>query len=122
MSFSITVTGVQEAISRLNNGRSEIPTITGTFLKENGDKVVQAYQSTVPVRTGTLRAGMHGRLEGNFRYTGENDVEYGPFIEEGTSRGIPAHHDLKNALDETVSQMQGGQELARRIMAVLGSR
>lgn len=122
MSFSIKVAGLNEAISALNKGASQTPSITGEFLRENGDAVVSGYQSTVPVLSGTLRGGMHGRLEGPYKYQGENDVEYGPYIEEGTSRGIPAHKDLENAFNRVVSQMQDGQELANRIAAAIGIR
>ena len=55
-------------------------------------------KANTPVDTGNLRNSMAHAVKGDSAYIGTN-VEYGPYVEFGTSRN-KAHHMLKKAATE----------------------
>ena len=55
-------------------------------------------KANTPVDTGNLRNSMAHAVKGDSAYIGTN-VEYGPYVEFGTSRNN-AHHMLKKAATE----------------------
>ena len=65
-------------------------------LKAIGHKAEGYAKKDCPVDTGRLRNSISNKVQDKDVYIGTN-VEYAPYQEYGTSRGIEAKHFLKNA-------------------------
>ena len=99
---------------------------------DNSDKVIEAFWdqftkglSTVgnvaegyakekcPVDTGRLRNSISNAVYDNDAYIGTN-VEYAPYQEYGTSRGVSGKHFLRDAASDHSSEYRGIMESALR--------
>ena len=67
-------------------------------LEAIGARAETRAKALTPVDTGNLRNSMAHAVKGDSAYIGTN-VEYGPYVEFGTSRN-KAHHMLKKAATE----------------------
>lgn len=68
-----------------------------------GEKAEEYAKKDTPVDTGRLKNSISHQEDANSTYVGTN-VEYAPYIEFGTSRGIPAHHMIQNAAENHSSE------------------
>lgn len=64
-----------------------------------------------PVDTGRLRNSIGHQVDGNEVYIGTN-VEYAPYIEYGTSKGVKPHHMLEKAATEHADEYRNIAEAA----------
>ena len=109
MDLNVTITGADE----LRKTFSKSPNIISDTMEDALDKVgvlIQGKGKTyAPVKTGVLRASIH--KEGPMK-SGKNvkveigtNVEYAPYQEFGTSRGVKAKLYMTRATEDAKNQM-----------------
>ena len=78
---------------------SNLPKVTSTFVKTEGDEIIKEYHDTVPVRTGRLQNSIHGSLTSPLEYKGGATVIYAPIVEK-------RRENLKAAWDQGTAKIK----------------
>jgi HK97 gp10 family phage protein len=78
-------------------------------LKAIGFEVESGAKQRAPVRTGALRNSIATEMQGDDAVRIGPGVEYGVFLELGTSRGLTARPYLFPAVDEVVNAINSGK-------------
>lgn len=76
-------------------------------LQEAGSRALARCRELTPVRTGALRRSMRTVVDvQRMKVSMGSDLRYAPFIEYGTSRGVPAYAMIRRSLDEFIPEFQ----------------
>lgn len=96
MNLTVSITGVPQVKSDINN-------VLTKFVSETTDVLTENLRSRTPIATGRARKGWSGRAQG-INANIENRVPYIEYLEQGHSRQAPTGF-VRQAIAATVATM-----------------
>ena len=90
--YEVDASDINRVQARLEASSRDVARQAGRLLRETAVNVEASAKQFAPVRTGTLRRSIHHEVDqapGGAEAVIGTNVEYGPFVEHGTSRMAP---------------------------------
>lgn len=98
MTLSVTITGIDELITRVNAIPQNLATASLQALQQSADAMVSAMQSSCPVDTGFLRDNIMITNQNSYAIQVSSLAYYSIFIEFGTYKMSPEPFFLSAAI------------------------